>query len=165
MQLFAQIKAVSGDVMLKEFIMLPSKLHVSYPFFVPPFYKDEFEFHEPSKNNHLQHSNYVRFLCYIDNRPVGRIMGIIFHPWNEKHGVKQARFYQLDCIADRTVSDLLLRAVEQWASEQGMSEIIGPFGFSDKDPQGLQVEGFEFPPVIASVSHQPYLAHLQMLPR
>src|SRR4030095_2814007 len=38
--------------------------------------------------------------------------------------------------------------------------IIGPFGVSDKDPQGLQVEGFKYPPVIASVSHQPYMVDL-----
>ena len=26
-----------------------------------------------------------------------------------------------------------------------MIKIIGPLGFSDKDPQGFQIEGFEYP--------------------
>ena len=57
-----------------------------------------------------------------------------------------------------TVAHAMLQKIETWAIERNMTEIIGSFGFSDKDPQGIQVEGFEFPPVIASVSHQPYLA-------
>jgi GNAT superfamily N-acetyltransferase len=56
---------------------------------------------------------------------------------------------------------MLLKAVEDWARNQQMNTLVGPFGFSDKDPQGMQVEGREFLPVIAAPSHPGYLvAHL-----
>jgi len=155
-----QIKAVEDSRLLKRYIYLPSELHAAYSAFVPPFYKDEFDFHDPNKNKQLKNSKTILLLAFRDEQPVGRIMGIIYYPWNEKMNIKQARFYQLDCINDTTVSSALLNKIESWAKENGMNEIIGSFGFSDKDPQGIQVEGFEYLPVIASVSHQPYLAKL-----
>ncbi len=155
-----QIVPVTGADMLREFIYLPSRLHSEYPDFVPPLYRDEFDFHNPEKNAALHQSECVRLLAIQDNKTVGRIMGIIFHPWNEKMKTRQARFFQLDCIPNAEVSGRLLGSIENWAREKGMNEVIGSFGFSDKDPQGIQVSGFEYPPVIASVSHQPYLANL-----
>jgi hypothetical protein len=47
-----------------------------------------------------------------------------------------------------------------WAKENGLNKIIGPYGFSDKDPQGYQVEGFEYPALIATPSHPPYLPEM-----
>jgi hypothetical protein len=38
--------------------------------------------------------------------------------------------------------------VEDWARNKGMNKLIGPFGFSDKDPQGFLITGFEYPAVI-----------------
>ena len=35
-----------------------------------------------------------------------------------------------------------------------MQRLIGPFGLSDKDPQGLQLEGFEHLPVIATATNR-----------
>ena len=41
-----------------------------------------------------------------------------------------------------------------------MNKIIGPYGFSDKDPQGLQIEGFDHLPVIVTPTNPPYLQQL-----
>ena len=41
-----------------------------------------------------------------------------------------------------------------------MDRIIGPFGFSDKDPQGLQIEGFGHLPVIATPINPEWLPPL-----
>ncbi|MBL0342775.1 MAG: hypothetical protein IPP71_18925 [Bacteroidetes bacterium] len=155
-----EIKVVTTNKLLDEYLYLPSKIHSGYSNFVPPFYKDEREFHDPLKNKHLNKSDHIKILAYNDAICVGRVMGIIYHPWNEKHSVNSARFYQLDCINDDKVSGALLDYIEGWAKSFGMTEIIGSFGFSDKDPQGIQIEGNEFLPVIASVSHQPYLGRL-----
>jgi hypothetical protein len=40
-----------------------------------------------------------------------------------------------------------------------MSKLVGPLAFSDKDPQGLLVEGFNEPIVIASNCNFPYLVN------
>ncbi len=155
-----EIKIVDTPELLKEFIYLPSKLHKGYKNFVPPFYKDEKEFHDLNKNKHLALSDHIKLLAFINGKSVGRIMGIIYHPWNEKNQSKSGRFFMMDCINNQEIATALLSYIENWAKELGMHELVGPFGFSDKDPQGVQVEGWEHPPVIASVSHQPYLAEL-----
>jgi hypothetical protein len=38
-----------------------------------------------------------------------------------------------------------------------MTKIVGPLGFSDKDPQGFQIEGFEYPKFIVAATNSPYL--------
>lgn len=141
---------------LLEFIQLPWVLH-SRPNYVPPFWSDEQDFHDPRRNPALDSCGVVRFMAYDGKRPVGRIMGIIHHAYNKRHEERTARFYQLDCAQDDRVAANLLAAVEEWARAHGMDRVIGPFGLSDKDPQGLQVEGFEHLPVIATATNPDWL--------
>lgn len=155
-----EIKIVDTPELLKEFIYLPATLHRDYNNFVPPFYKDEREFHDLHKNKHLALSDHIKLLAFLNGKPAGRIMGIIYHPWNEKTGEKTGRFFMMDCINSQEIAYSLLNYIENWAKSKGMNNLIGPFGFSDKDPQGVQVEGCEHPPVVASVSHRPYLSEL-----
>jgi hypothetical protein len=58
------------------------------------------------------------------------------------------------------VAHALISKIEQWSKEKGMSRLIGSYGFSDKDPQGLQVEGLELLPVIATPTNPAYLQKL-----
>jgi len=41
-----------------------------------------------------------------------------------------------------------------------MDRIVGPFGLSDKDPQGFQVQGFEHLPVLATPTNPPHLPEI-----
>jgi hypothetical protein len=50
--------------------------------------------------------------------------------------------------------------VEDWIRQKGMMRIIGPLGFSDKDPQGFQIEGFEYPQFMTSPNNSPYMPEL-----
>jgi hypothetical protein len=43
-----------------------------------------------------------------------------------------------------------LHEVEGWAKEHGMNKIIGPYGFTDQDPEGYLIEGFEKRATIAT---------------
>ena len=87
-------------------------------------------------------------------------MGIINRKHNEDHNIKTGRFGFLECYNDPEISHALLQAIENWVVHLGMNKIIGPYGFSDKDPQGLQVEGFEYPPVIDAPVNEPYVVDL-----
>lgn len=127
---------------------------------VPPLAGEERTFHDPRRNSALRHCRVARFIAWKGDRPVGRIMGIIHAPHNAAHGERTARFHQFDCVNDAAVACLLLGEVEQWARAEGMDRIIGPFGYSDKDPQGLQVEGFAHLPVIATPTNPHWLPPL-----
>jgi hypothetical protein len=41
-----------------------------------------------------------------------------------------------------------------------MTKIIGPLGFSDKDPQGFQIEGFEYPLFMTAPNNSKYMPEL-----
>lgn len=155
-----EIKLVKNKAELKEYIYLPAKLHSKKSNWVPPIYNDEWGFHNPKKNIPLAKSDVILALAYLENRPVGRIMGIIPQQYNVQLNEKTARFFQLECIESQEVVHKLIYFVENWASKNGMNQIIGPYGFSDTDPQGLQIEGLEYLPVIATPTNQAYLKDL-----
>jgi hypothetical protein len=155
-----ELRTVDSKPLLREFIFLPEKIYKGDPRWVPPMYMDEWNFHDPKENKALHYSDVIRIIAYQNSQPVGRIMGIINHKYNADHQEKTGRFYALDCINDQTVAHSLIEAIEQWAKEKGLTKLIGPYGFSDKDPQGLQIEGLDLLPVIATPTNPAYLQQL-----
>lgn len=145
---------------LRSFIRLPSLLPARRPNYVPPFWADEEEFHSPAKNASLRACHYERWLAIENGAVVGRVMGIIHPAYNALRGESCGRFYQLASIDRQDVVAALLSQAETWARGRGMDRIIGPFGLSDKDPQGMQVDGFEYLPVLATPTDPAYMAPL-----
>jgi hypothetical protein len=151
------VKEVTTRQELKEYIHLPGKIYSNYPNWVPAILQDEWAFHNPKQNLALSKNDTIKFLAFRNGQCVGRVMGIIHHLYNETHQEKTGRFFHFDCVDDLAVAKELIHAIETWALSKGMNKLIGPYGFSDKDPQGLQVEGFEHLAVISTPSHPPYL--------
>jgi hypothetical protein len=135
---------------LKIFIKLPFKLHRGHTRWVPPLYSEEWKFFLPSKNLACSYSDTTLALAFKDSKPVGRIMGIINHRYNEAKGEKQARFACLECPDDDEIAHALLGFVEDWARTHKMERVIGPMGFTDQDPQGFLIEGFDHEPSIGT---------------
>ncbi len=84
-------------------------------------------------------------------------MGIIHHPYNTRTGARTVRFSHFDCMEDEAAAHALLAAVADWGKKKGMSEMVGPFGFSDKDPEGLMIQGFDTLPILVTATNLPYL--------
>lgn len=135
---------------LKTFIYLPEKLHQDQPNWVHPIYMDEWAYFNPKKNKAFGYSDTLMLLAEKDGQVVGRVMGIINHRYNEVRNEKTARFGYLESIQDQAVVHALLARVEQWARDKGMTRIIGPYGFSDQDPEGFLIKGFENRATIAT---------------
>lgn len=154
------LKVADSKQLLKEFIFLPEKIYRGDSRWVPPMFVDEWNFHNPEQNKALEYSEIIRVIAYADSQAVGRIMGIINHKYNHEHHEQTARFFALDCINHQQVAHALIEYIEQWAKRKGMGKLIGPYGFSDKDPQGLQIEGLALLPVIATPTNPAYLQTL-----
>ncbi len=155
-----EIKVVTSRRDLKKYIHLPAKLHRDHKNWVPPLYIDEWQFYNPRKNRSFAHCDSVLALAYRNNHLVGRVMGIINHKYNSEHNTRDARFFNFECINDQEVTAALLDFIEQWAKQKGMTRVVGPLGFSDKDPQGLLIEGFDEPIVIATNCNFEYIVEL-----
>ena len=126
----------------KEFLNFPLNLYKDNPYFVPPLYMDEKKIFD--KNYvYYETSEAVYFNAYIDGKMVGRISAILQHASNDKWNQKRVRFTRFDSIDDQNVANALFDAVENYAKEKGMEEIVGPLGFSDLEREGLLIEGFD----------------------
>jgi len=155
-----QIRMVRSRNDLETFIQLPLRIYQNWPNHTPPLLRDERRLHDPLFNAVLGICDTVYFLAESQNQIVGRVMGIIHHHHNEKYHELDVRFFQLDCINKNEVASSLLDAVCMWGQSMGMRRLIGPFGFSDKDPQGIQIEGPDDQAVLSSASHPPYMHKL-----
>ena len=87
---------------------------------------------------------------------VGRIAGIINHRANERWNRQSVRFSWVDFIDDMEVSRALFDAVAAWGRSKGMTEMVGPLGFTDMDPEGMLIEGFDQLGTMATIYNYPY---------
>jgi GNAT superfamily N-acetyltransferase len=145
-----EIREVASRRDLKTFIYLPEKIHAGHQNWVHPIYMDDWKYFDPKKNKAFGYSDAILLLAWKDGRPAGRIMGIINHRYNQHRNEKTARFGFFETYEDKEVFRALLRAVEDWARAKGMTKIVGPYGFSDQDPEGWLIEGFDHRATIAT---------------
>ncbi len=139
------LKEVISKKDLKRFIHLPYIIHKNHKEWLPPLISDEWKVFDKKKNHSFEHCDTIMLLAEKEGQVVGRIMGIINHTYNNGHKEKNARFCFAECYNDAVVYDTLIHAIEKWAKEKGMEKLVGPLGFSDKDPQGYLIEGFDDP--------------------
>lgn len=151
-----EIRLVETKRDLKTFIKVPFELYKGNPYWVPPLIMDDLDTFNPKKNPAYEHAEARLFLAYKDGKAVGRIAGILSHVANEKYNTRNLRFGWIDTINDYEVARSLLLAVENWGKELGMETMTGPHGFSDLDPEGMLVEGFDQLPTISVYYNFPY---------
>jgi len=135
---------------LKTFIYLPEKIHAGHANWVHPIYMDEWKYFDKTKNKTFAYCDTIMLLARQGGRPVGRAMGIINRRYNEHKNEKTARFGYLETYEDEEAVHALLSGIEDWARAAGMARIVGPYGFSDQDPEGFLIEGFEHRATIAT---------------
>lgn len=142
---------------LKLFIHLPFELHKAHQRWAPPLLVDEWAYFDHKKNKNFGHSHTVMYLAYKDKKLVGRIMGIINNRHNEVAKEKTARWGYLESVEDFEVAKALVGKVEAWAKSHKMNKIVGPMGFTDQDPEGFVIEGFEGEPTISTYFNFPFI--------
>ncbi len=148
---------------LKTFIHLPYKIHKGHKEWLPPLISDEWKVFDCNKNHSLEQCDTVLYLAKKDGKVEGRIMGIINHKYNEANGENNGRFCFMECYDDAEVFDALINSTENWAKQKGMTNLVGPLGFSDKDPQGFLVKGFNDPMtvIVTNCSYKYMIKHME----
>jgi len=154
------VKEVKNKKDLKVFVRVPYNLYKDDEKWVPPLLMDEYEVFDPKKNPAFENAKHKLFIAYKDNKVVGRVAAIISLIANKKYKSKNLRFGWFDSIKDEQVSKALFEAVEAWGREEGMETLTGPLGFTDLDPEGLMIEGFEEIPTVASNYNKDYYQEL-----
>ncbi len=149
---------------IREYVDFGIDLYKGNDCFVPNLIFDEVHTLLPSKNPAFEYCRAQSFMAYRDGKPVGRITAIINDRLNESTGRKEARFGFVDFTDDQEVTDALFSAVECWARDRGMTEMIGPMGFTDMDREGMLVDGFDEMGTMATIyNYDYYPAHVERL--
>ena len=138
-----EIKKVESKKDLKTFIDFHYDLYEGNEYDVPNLFSDEMNTLSKDKNAAFEFCEAEYYLAYKDGKLAGRVAAIINHKANNKWGKKSVRFGWIDFIDDREVSKALLDAVEKYGKEKGMEDVVGPLGFTDMDPEGMLVWGFD----------------------
>ncbi len=154
------IKEVITKKDLRDFICLPAKIHKDEADWLPPIYMDEWELFDKNRNKSFQYAEAVMYLAYRGKKPAGRIMGLLNNRYNSIHNENHGRFCFMECYEDREIVHALISKVEEWVKERGVTKIVGPLGFSEKDPQGFQIEGFEYPQIMTTTTNSPYMPRM-----
>ena len=160
-----EIKALSPvPGQLRPFVKFGNELYAGSPYYVPSMVMDDMQTLNPKKNPAYEYCRSQAFMAYRDGKPAGRILAIVNDVANERSQRKQARFGFVDFIDDAAVVDALFNAAEEWARKEGMTEMVGPMGFTDMDHEGMLIEGFEEMGTMATIYNYPYYpAHMERM--
>ncbi len=137
------IKSVKDKRGLDAFIQFHYDLYRNDPYDAPNLHSDEVATLSKNRNAAFEFCEAEYFLAYKEDRVVGRVAAIINRKANEKWQRKSVRFGWIDFVDDREVSAALLDAVTEWGRSKGMTEVVGPLGFTDMDPEGMLTHGFD----------------------
>jgi GNAT superfamily N-acetyltransferase len=150
------IKEVTTPKERENFIKFPYLLYKGNPYWVPPMLLDEKKVLNKEKNPAFGFCDVKLWLAYKEGKIAGRIAGIINRRYIEAWKNNYARFSYIDFVDDTDVSKALFDAAEKWAKENKMEKIHGPLGFTDFDPEGMLVEGFEELGTFGAIYNYPY---------
>lgn len=155
-----EIKKVNSKHDLKTFIEFHYELYKGNQYDAPNLYSDELHTLSKETNAAFEFCEAEYYLAYKDGRLVGRVAAIINHRYNEQWQRKAVRFGWIDLVNDADVMRALLGAVENYGREKGMTEIIGPLGFTDMDPEGMLIKGFDQLGTMATIYNYEYYPQL-----
>lgn len=156
------VKAVKTKKDLGTFIKFPFSIYQDCPYWVPPIISQEKEVFNTTKNPVFKDAEAHLFIAYKNEKPVGRIAGIVNYIEINQLNQPKMRFGWFDFIDDMKVSKALLSKIEAIGREKGLAYCEGPVGFSNLDKVGIITEGFEFlGPMVTWYNYPYYLNHYQ----
>ena len=149
---------------LSQYVQFPIDLYRDNACYVPPLVIDQIATLTPEGNPAFDFCEAQSFMAFDNGEPVGTITAIINRAANEKTGKRQMRFGFMDFIDNEEVVDGLIDAVAEWGRERGMTEMVGPVGFTDLDQEGMLIEGFAEMGTMATIYNYPYyVRHFERL--
>ena len=158
------IQRVENRKDLKRFIEFHYDLYKGNEYDAPVLYSDDLHTLSKDKNAAFEFCESAYYLAWKDGRIVGRVAAIINHKANEKWQRKCVRFGWIDFIDDIEVSTALFKAVEDYGRSKGMNEMVGPLGFTDMDPEGMLIWGYDQLGTLATIYNYPYYPeHLERI--
>ena len=151
-----EIRQVLTRSELRKFVDFPEKLYRNNPYYVPPLVFDQLDTLDQQKGAAQEFCDSVLYMAYKDGEAVGRVAAIVNHLANEQWNHKEVRFGWYDFIEDREVAKALMDKVYEFGRKHKMDSVVGPLGFTDFDPEGMLIQGYDQIGTMALIYNHPY---------
>lgn len=159
------IKKVQNKRDLARFVDFHYDLYEGNEYDAPTLFSDDMNTLDSTKNAAFEFCEAEYYMAFDQSgKMVGRVAAIINHRANKRWGRECVRFGWIDFVDDKAVSAALLKAVEDYGRSKGMKEVIGPLGFTDLDPEGMLIHGFDQLGTMPTIYNYPYYPeHIEAL--
>ena len=151
-----EIRPVKTRRDLRRFVLFPEKLYHDNPYYIPPLVFDQMDTLDPKKGAAQEFCDSAYYLAYKDGELAGRVAAIVNYKANEQWNHKEVRFGWYDFIEDPEVARALMEKVYEFGREHQMESVVGPLGFTDFDPEGMLIEGFDAMNTMPLIYNDPY---------
>jgi len=144
----------------REFLKLPWRLYAGDENWIPPLRLQQEKLLGYRHHAFYQQAKIQTFIAVRDGETCGRVAAIVNYAHNDWHKEKRGFFGFFESINDTQVSSPLFEAACDWLRQQGMTGVRGPTNPSINYEWGLQIEGFDSPPMFMTTYNLPYYARL-----
>jgi GNAT superfamily N-acetyltransferase len=153
------ITPVSSKADREAFVDFAYRLNAPDRNWVPNLRAEEIEKFTPGKNPFFDHARCQLFLAKRGGRIVGRISAHVDElaltlPAEQGMGPGTGNWGAIEAEDEEAARALIERA-EAWLREQGMNRVLAPINLSIWEEPGLQVLGFDHPPMVMMAHHNP----------
>lgn len=145
---------------VRDFLQLPFRIYAAIPEWVPPLEMDAALMLNPKKHPFYRHSEAAFFLAMRAGQAVARLAALNNRRYNDYNHSHSAFFYLFEAENDPQATRLLFEAATTWARERGLTEMVGPKGFTVLDGLGMLVRGFEHRPAFGLPYNPAYYPEL-----
>ncbi len=142
------------------FTSLPTAIYKNNPYWVPPLRWDQKLIFDEKRHGFYHRGEAGFFLAMAGGEPVGRIVVLDDHAFNEGQQEKQAHFFLFESINDTSVASELLFNAFNWARQRNLHLMRGPKGMTPLDGLGLLTQGFDHRPAFGMPYNPPYYLNL-----
>ncbi|MGH9104021.1 MAG: hypothetical protein ACRDYD_13730 [Acidimicrobiales bacterium] len=143
----------------RRFVDLPFRLFGQDPTWVPPLRLSVLDRISP-RHPALEHQETQLWMAWRDGRPVARLGACVDRMFNELQDLSWGWLGFFESTDDQEAADALFERGWAWAAGRGATVCVGPASFTTNDECGLQVEGFDHPPLILTPQNPPYYERL-----
>ncbi len=151
------IEPVSDKAGRAAFVDYAYRRNAGDPNWVANLRMEEIEKFTPGKNPFFDHARVQLFLAKRAGKVVGRISAHIDElalgqPVEKGMGPGTGNWGAIEAD-DEAVARSLIATAEGWLRQQGMHRVLAPMNLSVWEEPGLQVKGFEHPPMVMMAHH------------
>ncbi len=146
---------------VKQFLDFPFIVYKDCQQWVPMLEMDAKKLLNRKRFSYYRESDAAFFMVFSDHHiPLGRIAVLDNKRYNRYNQTSTAFFYLFDVLEDFSAAKMLFEAAFNWARNRGLSEIIGPKGFTPLNGLGMLCRGFEHRPAMGIPYNHDYYPNL-----